>query len=348
MKHDLLSFLSNSEFIDLGATEFYAAILGAAPSKGARSPSLWNRAFKALGISATMHPMDVSRENLPAVVDALRHDSRFLGGAVAVPYKQEIVGWLDDVEKEASAIGAVNSIYRRQGQLVGSNSDGAAALMSIQSLLSLDALFGAKAIVLGLGGVGCAVAAYLARSLGEKGTLFLANRTPRRAAEICGHLTALCPVKVVKEWPADCATLASADLLVNCTSIGSELIHTADGKSYSLLCYSPLGQIDGIRPVLTGSDVHERFSRENEESVMANIEQTWQALLTVRNLSVYDVVYQPTQTLLLALARARGLRCLGGETMNLDQAVVAFIKAVGPIRNDRLEIAAVRQLMTTS
>jgi hypothetical protein len=48
--------VSNRASLDLDSTRHYAAIIGAAPSKGARSPSLSNRAFKALNISAVMHP----------------------------------------------------------------------------------------------------------------------------------------------------------------------------------------------------------------------------------------------------------------------------------------------------
>ena len=347
MKSDLHKYIANAGSIDLGATEFYAAILGSAPSKGARSPTLWNRAFAALGIPALMHPMDVSHENLPVLVDALRRDPRFLGGAVAVPYKQDIIQCLDDLEEEASTIGAVNSLYRVDRQVVGANSDGAAALMSIQGLLSPDVLLGARAIVLGLGGAGRAVSTYLARSLGERGTLFLANRTPGRIAEIAHQLGALCHVEPLTEWPVKGEVLAGADLLVNCTAIGSELVCAVDGMSYSLLGYSPLGQIEGIRPVTMGNGAYERFSRENHESIIANLEQTWQALLSVRSLRVYDIVYQPAQTLLLTLARTRGLRYLGGDVMNLDQAVLAFIKAATPIFHHHLDVDTVRRLMAT-
>ena len=63
----------------------YAAIIGASPSKGARSPVLWNAAFDAHGIDAEMVPMDVAPEHLEEVTTALRRDTRFLGGAVAAP-----------------------------------------------------------------------------------------------------------------------------------------------------------------------------------------------------------------------------------------------------------------------
>ena len=172
--------VSNRASLDLDSTRHYAAILGAAPSKGARSPTLWNRAFKALNISAVMHPMDVAPADLPEVIEELRDDPRFLGGAVAVPYKQEILRSLDELEDEAHAIGAVNCLYRSGSGLIGANTDGAAALMSIRRLV--PELSGAVVVLLGIGGAGRAVAAYLAKAIGPSGTLLLANRTPGKEA----------------------------------------------------------------------------------------------------------------------------------------------------------------------
>ena len=110
-------------------TARYAAILGASPSKGARSPLLWNAAFAAAGIDAVMHPMDTTAETLGAVVATLKADPRYMGGAVTMPHKQAIVAYLDRLEPEAERIGAVNAIWRDDdGALVGGNTDGAGAL----------------------------------------------------------------------------------------------------------------------------------------------------------------------------------------------------------------------------
>jgi shikimate dehydrogenase len=68
--------------------------------------------------------MDVVPADLPEVIEELRCDPRFLGGAVAVLYKQEILRFLDELEDEAGAIGAVNCLYRSGGRLIGANADG--------------------------------------------------------------------------------------------------------------------------------------------------------------------------------------------------------------------------------
>ena len=80
--------------LDLDKTEYYAAILGETPSQGARSPLLWNAAFQQGGISAVMHPMDIQADKLESVVAALKNDPRFIGGAVTMPYKINILPFL--------------------------------------------------------------------------------------------------------------------------------------------------------------------------------------------------------------------------------------------------------------
>lgn len=260
-------------------TERYAAILGATPSKGARSPLLWNAAFRAAGIDAVMHPMDTRPEVLGEVVAALKTDPRYLGGAVAVPHKQTIGAFLDRLEPEAARIGAVNAIYRDGGELVGANTDGAGALSQIAELVGgADALKRKRATLIGLGGAGVAVAAYLA---GRTASLALANRSRPAANEAAEKLGA-----IAVDFPLSPEVLQATDLLVNATTVGHQ-----DGPA--------------------GSPV--------PESMLATLPD---------GAAVYDVIYQPRETPLLAAAKARGLRTLDGLGMNLDQAVIAFEKAV--------------------
>ena len=195
------------------ATGRYAAILGATPSKGARSPTLWNAAFKAAGIDAVMHPMDVTAADLPAVVAALKADPRFVGGAVAVPHKQALVGLLDRIEPEAQRIGAVNAIYRDGDALVGANTDGAGALSQIEELVGgAHALQTRRALVVGLGGAGLAVAAFLAGRVTE---LTVANRTRATADAVATKLGAM-----TADFPVGADVLSKIDLVVNATTIG--------------------------------------------------------------------------------------------------------------------------------
>jgi len=202
-------FLDNDPNI---TTSKYAAILGLTPSKGARSPLLWNAAFKAGGIDAAMVPMDVTPENLPGLVAALKADRRYIGGAVAVPHKQTIAALLDRLEPEAERIGAVNAIYRDGDALVGANTDGAGALSQIAE--AVPDLASRKAVLIGLGGAGIAVATYLAGAVKH---LTVANRTPAKADAAATKLGA--NVSATR-LPLTADQLSACGVLVNCTTAG--------------------------------------------------------------------------------------------------------------------------------
>lgn len=275
------------------ATGRYAAILGASPSKGARSPLLWNAAFKAAGVDAVMHPMDVTAADLPALVATLKADPRFVGGAVTMPHKQAMVALLDRVEPEAAKIGAVNAMYRDGDALVGSNTDGAGALSQIEELVGGGhALMTRRAIVLGLGGAGLAVAAFLCGRVTEQ---TVANRTRATAEAVAAKLGAM-----VADWPVGADVLSKVDLVVNATNIGHK-----DGPA--------------------GSPVDEAGLAALPSSAV-----------------VYDVIYQPDVTPLMAAASARGLATRNGLGMNLDQAVIAFDKAVPGVLDKDAVRAAMR------
>jgi shikimate 5-dehydrogenase len=102
--------------------------------------------------------------------------------------------------------------------------------------------------------------------------------------------------------------LAKADLIINATSVGSELIHAREGGAHVLLAYTPLAAIGAIAPVAPGDDVVRRFADANSAAIGANIEESWRALQYVSGTAIFDIVYQPAQTILLTLARARGLK----------------------------------------
>ena len=193
----------------------YAAILGANPSKGARSPTLWNAAFAAHGIDAEMLPIDVPFERLPALLDTLEGDACFMGGAVAVPYKETTARWLGTrMTAEAEDIGAVNCLFRDgAGQLIGTNTDGEGALASFQA--RIGPATGRSVLLLGPGGAGKAVAAFFRRAVEPNGQLRIAGRSDggRRYAERLG-----CDWV---GWSERAAAMPDVDVLINCTSVGS-------------------------------------------------------------------------------------------------------------------------------
>lgn len=343
--NNITSFLENGRFLNLNETKFYTAILGESPSKGAKSPALWNAAFKGLEISAVMHPMDVNQGNLSSVVDALHNDDRFIGGAIAVPYKQSLLQFMDRLEPEAETIGAINCIYRDKDHLVGSNTDGAAAIYSLKNVLSPEALKGTTALILGIGGAGRAVAVYMAEAIGKAGKLILANRTSGVCEELAGRLSKLCSVEVVG-FPVSHQILQNSTIVVNCTTIGYAIPRIDFLGFYSLRPYTPLGRIDNSIRVHQGEKVEQRYMNAALSSIKANLNDSLDALAIMKHPVIFDIIYQPLQTTLLNLSASFGFPTINGAIMNLEQAVIAFKKVMISSNMANIETEHIRNFMS--
>ena len=101
----------------------YAAIIGLNPSKGARSPKLWNKVYKKLKINCQMYPADISKKNLPSLIKEIKKDDDFLGSAVTMPYKEKILKYIDKIDVNSKKIGSINTILKKNKKLIGYNTD---------------------------------------------------------------------------------------------------------------------------------------------------------------------------------------------------------------------------------
>lgn len=116
-------------------------------------------AFRAAGLDWTYEIQDVARDELPGAVDRLR-SHEMAGANVTIPYKVSVIPLLDEIEGQALAVGAVNTIRKADTRLIGTNTD----VEGVRAGLA-DAqveVQGQDVVVLGAGGSARAVAAALA------------------------------------------------------------------------------------------------------------------------------------------------------------------------------------------
>ena len=141
MKNNFSKIINNN--VNLNNLDKFAAIIGSQPSKGARSPILWNSAFKAHGLNYLMLSLDVEKDNLFKLLESLNSDIDFIGGAITTPHKISVAKWLGNkITKEAAKIGAVNCLFRNEkGELLGTNTDGEAAVLSFEKICNENYVF---------------------------------------------------------------------------------------------------------------------------------------------------------------------------------------------------------------
>ena len=103
------------------------------------------------------------KELPPDQVEAFLKSGEFRGINVTIPYKQTVMAALDEISETARAIGAVNTIVRRGGKLIGDNTDAAGLTMLLRKIGA--ELRGKKVLILGTGGTS-RTAKYTAETLG--------------------------------------------------------------------------------------------------------------------------------------------------------------------------------------
>jgi len=183
------------------------------PIKHSRSPLIHGFWLKEHGIEGRYRAHDVPPEAFPNFLDHVRR-GEFLGGNVTIPHKEAAFRLVDARDPAAQAIGAVNTVWREGGKLIGGNTDAYGFAANLDELAPGWAAGGGRALVLGAGGAARAVL----HALLERGfaRVRLANRTFSRAEELAAHFG---PKVEAIGWEA-LAPLDDTNLLVNTTSLG--------------------------------------------------------------------------------------------------------------------------------
>lgn len=191
-----------------------AGVLGW-PVSHSRSPRLHGFWLERHGVDGAYLPLPVRPERFAEAVRALR-DLGFRGANVTIPHKEAAFAVCDAVDAGAHRAGAVNTlVFREDGTIHGSNTDGFGFLENIRAALPGWAASDGPAVVLGAGGSARAIAAALLDAGCPRVTLV--NRTPARAEALARALGG--PVAVAADGPA---ALRDAALLVNTTSLGMQ------------------------------------------------------------------------------------------------------------------------------
>ena len=188
-------------------TELYGVIGN--PVRHSLSPMIHNGAFRRLGWNAVYLAFEVKN-----VEEALRgiRGLGVRGVSVTIPFKTEVLPFLDKIEGLAKKVGAVNTIINRRGRLIGYNTDCEGALEALEEKMDLR---GKRVVLLGAGGAARAIGF----GLKERGVpLIVVNRSKERGWALskelrCNYLP-ISSLARMKEGELE------ADILINATSLG--------------------------------------------------------------------------------------------------------------------------------
>ncbi|OEU66155.1 MAG: shikimate dehydrogenase [Desulfovibrio sp. S3730MH75] len=230
------------------------------------SPVLHNWGFAQKDIKAVYMAWPTKPEKLGDFMSALK-TLPISGLSVTIPHKLSVMDHIDVLTDRAKAVGAVNTLYWDNDQLVGDNTDTAGCSEPLRPHCGkVD-----RTLLLGAGGAARAAIVGL-KSLNIQ-DIYISNRTKSKADSLANEFSITCI-----DW--DSRGDEHYDLVINSTPLGMS------------------GNKQSINPML-----------------MENIDQ---------NTIVYDLVYNPLETVLLKEARSKGCKVISGIEMFLHQGLAQF------------------------
>jgi shikimate dehydrogenase len=184
------------------------------PVEQVRAPELFNPLFKRHGVNAVLVPVQVARPSVQAFVRQVLGASSVEGLWLTIPLKSEVLPLLTTVDALGTVAQAVNAVRRRaDGALEGALFDGQGFVKGLD--LWGVALRGRRALVVGVGGAGVAIAV----SLAERGAAHIGLYDPNlaRSEAVAGRLRAAYGVGIEVLATPD---PVGFDVVINATPLG--------------------------------------------------------------------------------------------------------------------------------
>lgn len=196
---------------------FLSRLVGSFAMPAAENPTvaMIEAAFAHHGIDARYINCEVAPADLGDAVRGAKAMG-WLGFNCSIPHKVAVIAYLNSLGKSAATIGAVNCVVRRQGRLVGENTDGKGFVQSLRTLVDPTAK---KLVLFGAGGAARAIA--VESALAGARAITVVNRSPARGQELVALINDKTHARAdFVVWDKTYRLAEDADIIVNATSIG--------------------------------------------------------------------------------------------------------------------------------
>ena len=202
-----------------GYTRLAAVV--ANPIKHSISPFIHNSAFEATNTNGVYLAWEVDATELAETVANIRRYQMY-GINLSMPYKEQVIPYLDQLSEEACLIGAVNTVVNREGTLIGYNTDGKGFFKSLPSFK----ISRKRLVLLGAGGAAKAILAQAILDGVSQISVFVRSSSMEKTRpylekiqNATGFRVDLFALEDVQDFQD---SITQADLLVNATSVGMD------------------------------------------------------------------------------------------------------------------------------
>jgi shikimate dehydrogenase len=188
------------------------------PVSHSLSPLIHNAALGALGLGERFHyeKTQVKEEEIAEVIERMRR-GEIMGGNVIIPFKEIVPSYLDGLTRKAAQVGAVNTLYRENGKVIGHNTDGRGFLKTMEE--NSIGITGKRAVILGAGGTVRAIVFALTQY--DIHSLVILNRTVEKGERLANDMEKFTKKKI--RWGSLNGIeeeLEDADIVIHCTAVG--------------------------------------------------------------------------------------------------------------------------------
>lgn len=202
-----------------GYTRLAAVV--ANPIKHSISPFIHNSAFEATNTNGVYLAWEVDATELAETVANIRRYQMY-GINLSMPYKEQVIPYLDQLSEEACLIGAVNTVVNREGTLIGYNTDGKGFFKSLPSFK----ISRKRLVLLGAGGAAKAILAQAILDGVSQISVFVRSSSMEKTRPYLEKIKNATGFRVDLFALEDVQDLqdstTQADLLVNATSVGMD------------------------------------------------------------------------------------------------------------------------------
>lgn len=150
------------------------------PIEHSLSPPMHNNAYKQMNMDYVYVAFSV--DNIEKLIESAK-TLNIIGLNITIPYKTQVIEYLDEIDETAKQINAVNTITFKNGIAKGYNTDGTGA---VKSILKYTSLKDKNVLVIGAGGASKAITFTLLNQ--EIKELNIANRSIENAQKLKDNL----------------------------------------------------------------------------------------------------------------------------------------------------------------
>lgn len=237
------------------------------PVEHTQSPVVHNTLAQAMGINMTYLPFHVAKGALEAAVKGA-FALNILGMNVTVPYKNDVLPFLSEIDELAGKIGSVNTLVRTKSGFKGYNTDITGLLRAMKSDgISIN---GEEIIILGAGGVGRAVTFMCAANGAAK--VYLLNRSAEKAESVAAEVN--------KALETDCVT---AKPLAGY----QELVKTGE-RRYLVIQSTSVGLSPNVDDVVIADETFYRCVKSGYDLIYSPWETTFMKLVKANGGEAYN------------------------------------------------------------